>query len=414
MAESLFEIIPYFDNNGDMKKSLWVLGIISFFWGNTFALEKEPLRAESSVVVENGSVKTTAILSDIDGYIFIEFLKDLYVVISGTEVGFRGEIIAPEIIEIPQRAPRARMKEILTFELLTDTGDGVTFLDRFTLMHSKHKVREQLENPEMNLQRQGGLLLAKFSEEDQVQVPVLWEYRSDIESISGSCHEQNGEEQSLCLSVKSCKSLPEYEKAKCLKKLSWRKIGGKVEQSPDGETIFSVILTRNGIFTIFDENPPIDFTPTFPVDEIEYADPSPYPSVEPSAEIINIGGTGTPLGVEATEENPLTTIPAVEAPNLTEIPPFIEPDVVEEELISAKENPIEDTTTQTLTEAEVLAELEAIQNQNEAATATTQISEGATLPQSGQKTDLKFPIVLLFALGILGASGYLAFRSKRY
>ena len=143
MAESLFEIIPYFDNNGDMKKALWVLGIISFFWGNTLALEKEPLRAESSVVVENGSVKATAILSDIDGYIFIEFLKDLYVVIAGTEVGFRGEIIAPEIIGIPQRAPRGRMKEVLTFELLTDTGYGVTFLDRFTLMHPKHKAKEQ-------------------------------------------------------------------------------------------------------------------------------------------------------------------------------------------------------------------------------------------------------------------------------
>lgn len=407
-----------------MKKLLSFTGVLGLIWGNVLALNKEPLRAENSVVVKNGQILTTGILSDIDGNIFLEFLKDMHVNVSATPVGFQGEIIAPTIIEIPQRAPRGRMKEVLTFELLTNSGEEITFVDRFAFMHPKDKRKAQIENPELAIQRSGTLLLTKFTEEDNVRKPALWEYRNETNDLEGSCDTKTGEIRQLCFQLKECKRQDDFEKEKCIKKLSWRKIGGKIETTPEEDTvIFSALLTRNGTFTIFDENPTAEFTPTFPISEVERVDQSPFPSVEPPPlqETETTNEAFIDLEEEDEEDDLLTIIPTVGdtdtlvIPSLEDlstegIPPFIEEDE-DTEIAPSPSEPIEETIiTSAKKETEQReAEQAAIEALNQ-----TNIPKNATLPKSGQNKNYKFPLTLILTLSILGASSYLALKNKPY
>lgn len=381
-----------------MKKLLCFM-MICLFWGQAFALGKDPLRADDSIIVRNGKIVETGILSDTDGKIFLEFLKDMHVMVSETPVGFNGEILIPEIIEIPQRAPRARMKEVLTFELVTNSRDVINFVDRFALMHPKHRLKEQTANPEIAVQRIGALLLIKFSEEDKVQKPVLWEYRSVVAEMEGPCASKAGEERELCFQLKECKKMLDFERGQCIKKLSWKKIGGKVEQSPEKDLVFSALITRNGIFTIFDENPPVDFTPTFPIDEVELVDQSPFPSVEPLPKL----EAEFPFEIM---ENEFSVLDG-EKLEVDDIPPFIEEDL--DEFLEEEQEESEVSSQESGEEEEMAAEIEEIEAMNQ-----VDIPEGATLPKSGQSRNFKFPVVLLLALGILGGSGYLALRENTY
>ncbi len=382
-----------------MKNLLFLLYIFCFFFGNAVAVEKEPLRAEDSIVVEAGKVVGTGILSDVDGTIFLEFLRDLRVVTASGKYGsqggllpsFEGEILPPEIIEPLLEPPRARMREILTFELLTDSGEDVAFLERFTVMKTKHRIKELIENPNQAVYRAGATLLTKIDEVDEIGKPALWEFQND-----------------------------ENE---------WRRLGGKLEDSEeDNIQIFSSLISRSGIYAVFDENPLPSFEPAFPVDQIEMVEMSPFPSVEVSPENADLSdmedlgeleaSPALPLGVEG--ESTLV-VPGIAVPELSGLPirggvevsPVLEES---EELVLDSEGRDSlglERVGAVPTEGRVSVispEVGGAEREREIAEIAAEVPEGSTLPTTGKKEPYKFPWGIILAIGVLVGCGYLAIK----
>ncbi len=451
-----------------MKKLFCSFGIFALLFASEgFAVEKDPLRANDSVVVNEGFVAETAILSDPEGIIFLEFLKGTYTAVEEAKTGFDGEIMPPEIIEVPARPPRARMKEFLTFELLTDSGDDVVFVDRFALKPDKNKLREEVTNPDQFFQRPGAAILTRISTEDKVALPTLWEFKGE-EFATEKC--------SIERSV--------IRRQKCVRRNLWRRIGGKLEESEEPEiSIFSAIFTKTGIYAIFDENPSPDFVPPFPIDEIEAAEESPFPSVEPSSASASAeasadrkasedmeGGEemgeeseeippfideeeGAPLEVPASD-NPFSGIPGQAGglvsegvqgaqnviPSLPEDPvpisesaivpalpePGVAPAGAPGEAVPLAPLPTEGNF-QSVTPGIVSGEVPAIEpaesplepieeiieepaELDPELSEELEIEEGSELPKSGS---FKFPFVMVLAFLFLVASGYFAFEKQR-
>ncbi len=201
------------------------------------ALAKEPLRTEDAIMVETGKVVESGILADSNGLLFIEFSQNARVVITSDRLSFSGEIVSPQIIALPDNKPRARMQEVISFELLGDTAEHLTFADQFDLMSGRSRLRYELLYPE-SFSRTTALV--------QVLVPIREEY-GDL-------------------------SLWEYSDG-----MGWIELGGKVEDSStENVKVFSSVLTGTGVFTLFDIDPSPDFVPPFPMDEIILVEPDPF------------------------------------------------------------------------------------------------------------------------------------------
>ena len=194
------------------------------------------LRTDISVAVNDGLAVQTAVLSDSRGGIFVEIPKNLVVTLAGDQSKFTGEILAPAVIPRPKKKPRARMRELATFEILADTAQALVFTDKFALMSEKSKRRAEVLTPEIFVGSRTPNVFIPINTE--VGDPVLWQYEAD----SGN----------------------------------WVRRGGKITETAENDTlVFSATLNRTGIFSLFDEDPPPSYVPAFPIDQIEMALPAP-------------------------------------------------------------------------------------------------------------------------------------------
>ncbi len=392
-----------------MKKLCAFWGLFLFMPAYVFG--KEPMRADDSIVVSGGKVAETGILADENGVIFLEFLQGTGVIVPESKVSFQGEILPPDIIPLTETSPRNRMRPVISFELLTNTGDKVSFVDRFHLKTSKNKVRNKYTNPNQQFQRSGAKFLTKISVLDAVNMPMLWEFNN--------------------------------------KNKTWKKIGGKIQETPEPEIIvFSAIITHTGIYTIFDEDPPPLFAPTFPIDQIELVDQSPFPSVEPEDDesffdendfsgendvvfleegdgvlpletrISTSGGfeneviSAAPLGTTQID-SPFGPIPVIANPTMRL------GDTREDFVVPAISEPMDNNVLiPSVSQSEpIIVESESVIKEYSAdlemplTASVIEIPDEGDLPKTGKT---KFPFVFVFAFGILVGSGYLAFKKKKH
>jgi hypothetical protein len=220
-------------------KKLLILASAILFAHSGFA--KESLRTLDSIEFENGEVQKTGLIADTEGRIFLEFNETVLAVITDGKTKFTGEIMPPEIIVLPARTPRARMREIFTFELLADTGEEISFSDKIDLLNERNRIRLSYNDPDSLVRTAAVKLLSPIKEE--FRILALWKY------------------------------LPAEDK--------WKRLGGKTNDTSEEDTsVFSAIIWGTGIYSLLDENPSPTFSPTFPIDEIETVEESPFPSVE--------------------------------------------------------------------------------------------------------------------------------------
>ena len=373
------------------------------------------LRTDISVAVNDGLAVQTAVLSDSRGGVFVEIPKNLVVTLAGDQSKFTGEILAPAVIPRPKKKPRARMRELATFEILADTAQALVFTDKFALMSEKSKRRAEVLTPEIFVGSRTPNVFIPINTE--VGDPVLWQYEAD----SGN----------------------------------WVRRGGKITETAENDTlVFSATLNRTGIFSLFDEDPPPSYVPAFPIDQIEMALPAPdfpdenlelnsgqnaqippnvaenfqnpavnfgtsppvnpadfggFPPSLPESEIPAIPDFVVPAidGGENSGEN-LGEVPAISAENLDE-------NSDENFVPAADENLIEndESLSQNLEDETELSQNTLNQN--------LPAPENAELPQSGfdsnenqpASSGFSIPAALVLAGLILGASFYVAFVGRK-
>lgn len=209
-------------------KNFLLLGLITILLAPTVEA-REPLLPDPSIVVDTGHIETNALIASPGGEAFIEFSSDTNFVHEEGLLSFSGEILPPAIISLPDKRPRLRMEPLLSFELITDSGDPILFADRFDLKNTHNKLREQYLNPETTA-RSSWVKFIMPIEDEFVGIPQLWEYIGPEEG--------------------------------------WAKIGGITDEpSPEGVRVFSTILRRTGVYTVFDENP----APKHYADEFDFS-----------------------------------------------------------------------------------------------------------------------------------------------
>ncbi|MBT3349615.1 hypothetical protein HN954_03470 [bacterium] len=337
------------------KLFLTFVSFIIFLPLSVDAILDEPIRTEDSVVVDTGDIFENGVLADSAGTIFLEFSKNTRVVYASDSILFSGEILPPQTIEIPDQAPRTRMDELVTFELISDGGDDLKFVDRFDVMHPRNRLKLQYTDPE-SLERSAWVKLIFPIENKFVRTPKMWRYL--------------GED------------------------FGWKRIGGTFEPSSTEEIwLFSVTVPGTGVFSVFDENP---LPKTFATDwEIENpATEDPFLSGESEGNFVE--GDVVPFDemdnaplFSEDEELPESDIPAISVPQV--------------EKVETPEN-----------SAELVPEIEALVDE----TFGAENNPDATLPQSGpvgelETTNWVMPILLAFIFGILGMSIFLALRKKK-
>jgi hypothetical protein len=215
------------------------------------ALGQSRLKTANSVQIKDGFITETVVLADDQGKLFLEFIKGDRVAKSLDGQIYTGEVLPPVQTDSLAKAPRARMREVLTFEVISDTSEPLELIDQFAALHSKERLRLSLGN-QAGQRRQGAQLITLLKEAENVNNPALWQYNP-----------QN-------------------------KNTPWERLGGITGETPIGEDqLFSAYLFSTGTFTIWDENPLPDFEPSFPNDDIELAEPSPFPSVVEEEELGN-------------------------------------------------------------------------------------------------------------------------------
>jgi hypothetical protein len=354
-------------------------------------LAKEPLRTEDAIFVEAGQVVESGILADSNGLLFIEFSGNARVVVTTDQLSFSGEIVPPQIIALPDNKPRARMQELITFELLGDTAEHLTFADQFDLMRWKTRVRYKYWNEE-SFSRDTALV--------QILVPITEDY---------------GE-----------LSLWEYSYED-----GWIELGGKVEDSSTPNTkVFSSVLTGTGIFTIFDNNPSPDFIPPFPLDEIMLVEPDPFAD-EYFTENAAYSTESTPELFEGTYVDPLSPInPVPLEGEFSTVPMGVEGDFTALPLNITGGTPSDRTLTpdELYAQKDAVGQIPAMPLMFAGAEAEQQQEEVVfiqeefvpipdELPQTGpaqeEQPRTMFPFMILFAVVILGSSFYFAIKGKR-
>ncbi|MCF7819798.1 hypothetical protein K9M58_04465 [Candidatus Gracilibacteria bacterium] len=337
------------------------LGLFLFLPFTSVVLAREVLRTQDSIHVGNGAVEETGVLADSDGNVFLEFRKGTRIVNASDRTSFVGEILPPTLIPLPSRPPRARIQEILTFELLADTANKMLFTDKFNLMRNQTILRMQLTDPD-NFQRTSIVRVIIPLSEEYGHL-ALWEYKGDNQ---------------------------------------WSRLGGILEDSVDPDTkIFTSAIRSTGIFSLLDEDPSPTFIPPFPIDQIEMAPESSLPPVGQENNQIQFNEAGyVQDNLFAPENNPPapnSEIPAVGVEGEEQEVPAVSP-------LPSNLPPLTDTESTNDTPPPSPPEVN--------------IPPDAELPQSGpldeQSSNASFPFGILFAFMILGASAFLAFRKKRY
>lgn len=272
------------------------------------ALGQTSLKTVNSVKVENGFISETSVLADDQGQIFLEFIEGDRVAKKLDGQVYDGEILPPIQIDAPAKAPRARMRELRSFELISDNSEELQLIDQFSALHAKDRLRQSFK-AQAGSRSQGVQIITLFQTDSLVNQPALWHYDPNNA------------------------------------KTPWERLGGIMGEAPAGEVrVFSAYLYSTGIFTIWDENPQPDFQPSFPNDKIELAEPSPYPSVDTSEDTLLLeNDTFTEsllndldaLGIDDTSATPLVpavdnqslskdlipAIPNTNIPNTTPLPP---------------------------------------------------------------------------------------------
>jgi hypothetical protein len=213
----------------------YLFGFVILFacaFGQLFA-EAPPLLSATFVEVEKGEISDNTLLASDDGTIFIEFSKDTKFVDAEEKLNFTGEILPPQTIELEFDPPRALLEELATFELVSNAGADIAFLDRYDRMSRKNLLLENLRSPDELKKKSSWVKLVYPLKDSLVSMPKLWEWQGESKG--------------------------------------WKRIGGTVEIPPpivtEGEEVlyeetveenrvFSAILRRTGIYAIFDENPP--------------------------------------------------------------------------------------------------------------------------------------------------------------
>ncbi len=365
------------------------------------ALAKEPLRTEDSIIVESGRVVESGIIADSNGLLFIEFSQNARVVVSTDRISFSGEIIPPQIIALPDKKPRARMQEIITFELLGDTAEKLLFADQFDVMNWKERVRYEYWNSG-SFNRTTALVQLLVPIKEDYGKLSLWEY--------------------------------DYENG-------WTNLGGKEEESSTpGTKVFSSVLTGTGIFTLFDENPAPDFVPPFPLDRVTLVEPDPF-AEEYFTENAAYSTEATPELFEGMYVDPTLPAPAVPIEGDFSNVSFTGGQGQDQMIYVEGEMPLQITgdPNRAQTPEELYAQKDAEGKipalplmfpgaENNFAREVV-IEEPAPLlieqsvpipdalpqtgPADGEEKKTMFPFMILFAVVILGSSFYFAVKGKR-
>ena len=155
------------------------LGLL-LFWltSGSLALAQVGLKTATSVEVNDGYVAETVVVADDSGKVFLEFLKGDRVAKTSDRQRYTGEVLAPIIIDAPAKAPRARMREVLSFELLSDTNEPIEFIDQYAAIHAKKRLRLSLQSQSEG-RRQGAQLITLLPQVDSLKRPSLWYYQAD-------------------------------------------------------------------------------------------------------------------------------------------------------------------------------------------------------------------------------------------
>lgn len=344
----------------------FVLTGISFFCEG-LVLAVEPIRANAFIPMVEGEITETGLLVEAGGKVFIEFPKGTLVVKKETRESFTGSLFPPEIIERPAKNPRPRMNELFSFELLGDTADKLLFTDKFSLMSELSRLREKFQNPESFERTIVVRVLAPIREE--VGKLGLWEFR--------------GEDA------------------------GWTRRGGMQKESSDPEImVFMAVIRGTGTFTVFDEDPPQDFIPPFPLDQIQFIGEGLDQTSETSLFDEQANEIENPLAdtlfTELQEE-----IPAIDIEGGLSLPSVQEE--VDELIIPSMTEPESE---------EIFPEETGFTLEQLHASAIEPFLSAPTLPVAGGEQDLdpsaqKFPFMIIFALLVLGGSLFLAFHNRK-
>ncbi len=350
-------------------KKIFILASVIFFAHSVFA--KESLRTLDSIEFENGEVKNIGLIADVDGRVFLEFNENVIAVIYEGKTKFTGEVMPPEIIALPNRSPRARMREIFTFELLADTSDAISFADKLDLLNERNRIRLLYNSPDDFIRTAAVKLLAPINEE--FGVLALWQY------------------------------LPEEEQ--------WKRLGGTTsDTSLEDVSVFSAIIWGTGIYSLFDENPSPTFSPTFPIDEIEMVEESPFSSVEtgiPNDDILDDYVEESILpDASATEDDLFDDDSIYTTDDEYEIPALIP-------LVTATEipaiNPLEtvpNIATPSVENFPTVAE----KPEEFSPPLDSELTKSG--PENTQEKSSKMPIVIFFTMAIVGLSIYFSVRTS--
>jgi len=195
--------------------------------------ESAQLLPASFVEIDNGNLAENTLLASDEGNIFIEFSKETKFINAEGKINFTGEILPPQKIELDIPKPRGMMRELITFEMVSNSGADILFLDKYDKITRKNLFRQQLLNPD-GLKKSAWVKLIYLIEDENVKLPKLWEWQ--------------GEEA------------------------GWQKLGGNLTEAGETSRILSAILRRTGIYTIFDGNP----APEHFADEYEVYPKRPY------------------------------------------------------------------------------------------------------------------------------------------
>lgn len=383
-----------------MRKTLYSVLAALYLIGASVQVSAA-LRTADAVEIKAGIIQETVVLANDRGELFLEFLKDDRVAKSLDQQIYDGQILPPIPVDAPAKAPRARMREVLSFEIISDTNEPLELIDQYSALHAKDRLRVSLSNA-AGQRRQGAQLITTFAADQNISHPALWSYNA------------------------------------LNNRQPWLRLGGIMGDAPEAETqVFSAFLYGTGAYTIWDENPAPDFTVSFPNDEIELAEVSPYPSVEEETTLDESEFVEALTGEDALLEDELNDelvpvedligdlerellIPAVEA--LDESGGILIPAVVTSQLGADPQAPISDSesnlkalpsgTTSPLgsllslptTTDQTIPATETSLGQNLQASTFTDfgVDEG-DLPEAG---GFSFPWALFFAFGVIGFSVY--------
>jgi hypothetical protein len=293
------------------------------------------------------------------------------------------------------------MRELMTFELITNTADDVKFIDKFDVLSDKAKLRLEILEPN------------KYKRNAYVKVFVTIDKNNTTINENSDITKTSDTSNHLAL----WEYLGRDEETK---EEQWVRMGGKIEtinEADENIKIFMAVIRSTGIFTIFDENPPVSYVPPFPIDQIEKTELSPFPSVK----------TTNNKNRENSKNKTYRSIGPINnnTSQITNIKNQENFDNTDERIIpSIKGN------TNTNNEIKTDSQIPPVQPNTEHKTTTTNtplsptenlntnIPPDAILPQSGQEEkesiSLLFPFILIGILGVMGMGIFLAIQKNPY